>query len=73
MKAEDLENFKGETTHILTNSESTIIADVQFQIQLNSITPGPIPKEVATKKNFETHDAYTLEWSPKNGVYQRVL
>jgi hypothetical protein len=73
MKPEDLYSFaQPENPPILLNPEGTTIADVQFTINLGPIQPGPIPKEVAMKKNFETSDSYVLEYQPKKGEFVRV-
>lgn len=72
MKAEDLESFQLSHSPILLNPEAATIADVIFHITLGSVEPGPIPKEVATKKNFETSDTYVLEWQQKAHENVRV-
>jgi hypothetical protein len=62
MQDGDLENFQLSKSPILLNPEAATIADVVFHITLGNVEPGPIPKEVATKKNFESSDTYVLEW-----------
>lgn len=67
MQADDLENFEVAKSPILLNPEAATIADVIFRISLGSVEPGPIPREVAMKKNFETSDTYVLEWQQRAG------